>query len=470
VEPTTQHALTSAYYLSVIRRRRRIVIACALIGALVGTLYVLTRPGGYASTASVVIRPVTADPLGDSTQQTISPVTEQSVMASTVVAQRAADILEDGADAEDLLKHLTVSNPTDTSVLSATYKASTPEGARDGAQAFADAYLEYRQGQYDGIKERQLASIDAELTPLHDNVAEAQTAVAAVAPGTQAFFNAQQQVDRLQARVIEAESQRSQIDAVDTTPGEVIKPARLPTGTSGVPTALTVVAATVLGAMIGIVAALVRQRTDSHMRARPDFVEIFDEPPLGEIRQDGGRRRGALASRNMSDFRHLRVRLWPSRPVKLQKVLVADVENPRTTAAVVEGLAQSLANAHWRVLVVWPDLPGSGFDTSALENVDGVRLMPWSSVDGYSSDSIDPTSLINTLEDATDLDDVVLLAAQPIASTTELPELYSLVDGVLVTVDPSAVRTDTLQTALDEVKTMGGEVAGVVVTPVPARW
>jgi hypothetical protein len=32
------------------------------------------------------------------------------------------------------------------------------------------------------------------------------------------------------------------------------------------------------------------------------------------------------------------------------------------------------------------------------------------------------------------------------------------------------VRTDVLQTALDEVKTMGGEVAGVVVSPVPARW
>jgi capsular polysaccharide biosynthesis protein len=470
VEPTTQPALTSAYYLSVIRRRRRIVIVFALVGALVGALYVITRPGGYTSSASVVIRPVTTDPLGDSNQQTVSAVTERSVMASTVVAQRAAGILGHGAQADDILKRLTVTNPTDTSVLTATFHASTPERARQGAQAFADAYLDYRQSQYDGIKERQLASLDAELATLRDSEAQAQAALAAASPGSQGYFAAQQQVDRLQARVLDAESQRSQIDAVDTTPGEVIKPARLPTSTSGVPSALTVVATTILAAMLGVVAALVRQRTDPYLRARQDFVEVFDRPPLGEIQQTGGRGLGSFFGRDMSDFRHLRVRLWPSRPPKFQKVLVADVENAATTACVVSGLALSLANAHWRVLVVYPDHPRSRFDTTALDEAEGVRMLPWSAVEGYSGDAIDPTTLIKVLDEAAEIDDVVLLTAQPIQSTTEGPELYSLVDGVLVSFDPSSVRTETVEAALAEVDTMGGEVAGVVVSPVPSRW
>ena len=63
----------------------------------------------------------------------------------------------------------------------------------------------------------------------------------------------------------------------------MIKPARLPTGGTGVSRALVVIATTVLGAMIGIVAALVRQRTDPYMRTRQDFVEIFDRPPLAEV-------------------------------------------------------------------------------------------------------------------------------------------------------------------------------------------
>ena len=263
------------------------------------------------------------------------------------------------------------------------------------------------------------------------------------------------------------------MDAVDTSAGDVIEPARLPTGGTGVSRALVVIATTVLGAMIGIVAALVRQRTDPYMRTRQDFVEIFDRPPLAEInigQGRGARRRASLLSPEVSEYRHLRARLWPSRPPKFQKILTADVENSATTAQLVVGVATSLANAHWRVLVIWPDYPGTDFDASALEEVDGIRMVPWSAVEGYSGDSIDPTSLVKVLDEAAEIDDVVLLTGAPIQSAAEGPELYSLVDGVLVTFDPSTVRTDTVEAALDEVATMGGQVAGVVVSPVPGRW
>ena len=87
MEPTTsQPALTSAYYISVIRRRRRIVIACALIGALLGAFYVATRGSGYSSSASVVVRQVVTDPRVTTNPRGVSAQTEQSVMASTVVA------------------------------------------------------------------------------------------------------------------------------------------------------------------------------------------------------------------------------------------------------------------------------------------------------------------------------------------------------------------------------------------------
>ncbi len=74
------------------------------------------------------------------------------------------------------------------------------------------------------------------------------------------------------------------------------------------------------------------------------------------------------------------------------------------------------------------------------------------------------------LDEAAEIDDVVLLVGSPILSSAEGPELYPLVDGVLVSVDPHAIRTEALDTALEEVTTMGGEVAGVVVSPVPVRW
>ena len=295
----------------------------------------------------------------------------------------------------------------------------------------------------------------------------------AASPNSDAATNALSEISSIRPRLLDAQSAKSTVQAVDTSAGDVIKPARLPTGGTGVSRALVVIATTVLGAMIGIVAALVRQRTDPYMRTRQDFVEIFDRPPLAEInigQGRGARRRASLLSPEVSEYRHLRARLWPSRPPKFQKILTADVENSTTTAQLVVGVATSLANAHWRVLVIWPDYPGTDFDASALEEVDGIRMLPWSAVEGYSGDSIDPTSLVKVLDEAAEIDDVVLLTGAPIQSAAEGPELYSLVDGVLVTFDPSTVRTDTVEAALEEVATMGGQVAGVVVSPVPARW
>ena len=141
MEPTSQPALTSAYYLSVIRRRRRIVIACALVGALLGAFYVATRGSGYSSSASVVVRQVVTDPRVTTNPRGVSAQTEESVMASTVVASRAAEILGNGTEPNDLLKRLTVdspqgtavvNSPQDTIVLTPTFKASTPEKARRG--------------------------------------------------------------------------------------------------------------------------------------------------------------------------------------------------------------------------------------------------------------------------------------------------------------------------------------------------
>ena len=120
--------------------------------------------------------------------------------------------------------------------------------------------------------------------------------------------------------------------------------------------------------------------------------------------------------------------------------------------------------------MIWPDYPGTDFDASALEEVDGIRMVPWSAVEGYSGDSIDPTSLASRCSTKPRDRRCVLLTGAPIQSVAEGPELYSAVDGVLVTFDPSTVRTDTVEAALDEVATMGGQVAGVVVSPVPGRW
>ena len=87
-----------------------------------------------------------------------------------------------------------VNSPQDTLVLTPTFKASTPEKARAGAQAFADAYLDYRQSQYDKAKQthdrehrRRDRTLNAEL-----DTANAQ--LAAAPPNSDAATNALSQI------------------------------------------------------------------------------------------------------------------------------------------------------------------------------------------------------------------------------------------------------------------------------------
>ena len=228
-------------------------------------------------------------------------------------------------------------------------------------------------------------------------------------------------------------------------------------------------------AMIGIVAALVRQRTDPYMRTRQDFVEIFDRPPLAEInigQGRGARRRASLLSPEVSEYRH-RPRCpavaepapeVPEDPDRRRRELGDDRAARRRCRA--RRCERTLAG----VLVIWPDYPGTDFDASHAR---GGRRHPHGPVERGRGllGRLDRPHVPRQGARRSRGDRRCGAAdgcADPVRGRGA--GVYSLVDGVLVTFDPSTVRTDTVEAALDEVATMGGQVAGVVVSPVPGRW
>ena len=111
---------------------------------LLGALYSLKGGATYTSNASLVIRSIQSDPFGETRIEDVGANTQAKVLDSTVVANTVAKRLKLDRDAKDLVNRLTVENPIGTLILNITFSASTPERARDGAQAFAQAYLDYR--------------------------------------------------------------------------------------------------------------------------------------------------------------------------------------------------------------------------------------------------------------------------------------------------------------------------------------
>ena len=117
----------------------------------------------------------------------------------------------------------------------------------------------------------------------------------------------------------EVEQSITATQSIDTEPGEVIRPADLPSAPTGMSLPITVIATGILGAIFGVGLALLRDRTDKTIRSHHDLVEISGEP-LVEIPKPRHPGQGLPtvvdpAGAEASAYRALRVRIWPRRGI-----------------------------------------------------------------------------------------------------------------------------------------------------------
>ena len=169
--------------------------------------------------------------------------------------------------------HLTVDNPIGTLILNITYAASSPEAAQRGAQAFADAYLENRQHTADAVKARSLQRLQTQHADLDKQLADAVATIAATPAGTDARTAAEARREVIVSQISSLEASASALAGVDTSPGQLIRPADLPDSQSGPSPVLLMIAALALGAMVGVGIALFRERTDKSIGSRQSFHE-----------------------------------------------------------------------------------------------------------------------------------------------------------------------------------------------------
>jgi capsular polysaccharide biosynthesis protein len=484
---------TLSDYWAVLRRRRRLIGVSAAVGFVLAGVWSLAAPPGYTAHASVLIRQIQADPFGTTRIEDVGASTEQNVMDSTVVASKAAAKLGKD-DPIELLSHLSVENPPETLVLEVAFSAADPRAARDGAQAFATSYLDYRQDSADGVKDRKLDQLDAQTSALQTELVDA--VAVADSPTSSATARAQAESRRgvLASRISEIAAQRSTVEATDTTPGELIRPAELPDAPSGPGRPITLLGGAALGLLLGIAVALFRDRADKHVAGHQDLVELLDEEPLAEIPAATKSLRklrtvatvlepdGALAG----EYRRLRARVWPDRRSGPRRLLIAS-PTPATSADDVAGnLAATVASIGWDVVLGWVErsVPGNLFldlPVAAHEMPDADAPLRDRLVDVPGSDglrlgrALGRGTLASPFEVAEDhlraLDDlceIQLVAADPILTSPQAIELAPLVDGVLVVFDPGVTTRAELVRALEVLGT--AKVVGVVATNVAGRW
>jgi succinoglycan biosynthesis transport protein ExoP len=493
-----RESATLSDYVAIVSRRWRVVVATALVFMTLGGLYSYQRGSTYESSASLVVRPILSDPFGASQRiEDVGANTQAKVLDSTIVATTVAKRLKLEQDPKDLVSRLAVENPVGTLILNVTFSASTPARARDGAQAFAQAYLDYRRANAEETKTRTLERLDAQAADLNKALSDAVASIAANPSGSDARANAEARRNVLVAQISEVETTAAATQAIDTEPGEVIRPADLPDQPAGTSLMLTLIATGILGVIVGIGLALLRDRTDRHIRSRHDLVEVLGREPLVDIPRPRGNAPGLPAvvdpaGAEASAYRGLRVRLWPRRGAGPRRLLVAGVTGGPAADAVGANLAVTIASSGWNTLLAWPNktdlaeyfsvetppyvevLVGERPTQPVLmesPDIHGLTLLPALAHSGSGGLAVDTTSMAETrLAELGSRFETEIIVGSPVLSSAESLELIPLVDAVVVVFEPSDTTREQLVRTLELLNAVGTQVLGVVAYRVPNGW
>ena len=278
----------------------------------------------------------------------------------------------------------------------------------------------------------------------------------------------------------------------------MIRPADLPSAPTGTSLPITVIATGILGGILGIGLALLRDRTDRRIRSRHDLVEISGRSRWSRSRSPAPGGPGACrrvvdpAGAEASAYRALRVPLWPRRGIGPRRLLIAGVAGGPAADAVGANLAVTIASSGWSTLLAWPNKTDLAeyFSVEAPPNVEvlvgerpierllveprdvhGLTLLPRSRPHGprwrRGRDDAPPRRASPSSAPASTPRSS---SARRCSTSAESIELCPLVDAVIVVFDPSNTTREQLVRTLELLSVGRHRRAGRRHVPRPNGW
>lgn len=482
-------------------RYRVLIVTGVLIGLLGGAALALSGADKYVATSEITVRAASVNPFatGATPDKVLNMGSERQTAASGVVAERAAKALGQPEAATDLLDNLQVTNPPQTTALDFAYTGRSPREAAARANALTQAYLDNRQQQTVSSIENMVRGYKTQLDPLvkqSENLRkliERQKDPSSVATNTNAQTN-------LLSRISELNSTISELKALDTTSGNVIRTAVPPTSPAGLGLPLALGLGLAVGIAIGLLAAWVRLVFDPAARSDSDVARALRAPVLGTLPRVRDRREpgpllvlGNTESRIAEAYRSVAFRLaYDQRFADRRRLLVvAPRGSSETATAVSVNLAASFAETGMEVLLIEADLRTPTL-AERLRSGDGSRPA-WArtpavgdggwpaghqiTVDAGESGSFDLvpgrrvrnvaralTSVPATrlISEADAPKSAVIVHAPAVLAYADALALVDRVDGVLVVCDPREVHRADLERVRELISGAGGTVLGAV--------
>jgi Mrp family chromosome partitioning ATPase len=480
--PTTPASVSRPSIVGALRRRWSLVLVGVLVGALGAAGYLLVREPEYRATASVLVTPVqTGDPAAAINEQNgrdaVNLDTEAQLVTSTATLQRAREILGSTASLDELGAAVTTNVPPNTAVLEVSFVGPTAAAARNGAQAFADAYLDVRASVAKERVNAGIAAVQQQFDDLRQQLDAATTRVQEAPDGSAEQSIAQAEVSVLTSQLSTLTQTLANLRSNPVTPGRIIVDADLPSKADGPTPAVLLGGGVLLGLLLGVGLALMRERTDRHVRGPADVEQLVGVP---SISLPLGRRAAPLRDIEPSstaagrEFRRLRNELSSTLPRGRRVIIVTAASSLTDSSAVAANLAASLAQGGNDVTLVgadpeFPTLTAGGFEgpgladvmagavdvkevTHPVPGVPSLRYVsPGKDGNGLSTQvqSAAAAKLMETLQRATDF----LVVHAPAASMSlDAQSLARSASAAVVVVEVGRTETDDLVDAVTQLQ------------------
>jgi capsular exopolysaccharide synthesis family protein len=443
-------------YLDVIRRRKWIIAATTAVAIAAAAGFTARQPSVYQSETKIVIgqgQSLFQIPNGNVIQPFTATMSD--LLKSHIVATRVIRELGLHDSPEGVLGNLHVSINPDTAVITARYDSTDPQRATRVLQQVAQDFSQLVRQRF-GEPGQQPGRAATSTTP----------------PITATVF-----------------------DPAHPLPGQVSpRPVR------------NLAVAAVLGLLLGLIGAFLREHFDRGLRRREDVEQAYGAPVIGQIpfrRSRNGKRTVAWEGTGeiAEAYRGLRANLQylaVQRPLRTILVTSATPEQGKTTVAA--NLAVAIARSGASCVVIEADLrrprldtalevppigpgltsvlvgsttvedalrpielpdPGAGQEAGRIAFVASGPLPP------NPSELLSSTRMRDFLDEVSALFDYVLIDSPPVLPVADALELARNVDGVLFAVRRNRATSDEAREVRAMVDRLGIHLVGVVFTDVP---
>ncbi|MDQ3956730.1 MAG: polysaccharide biosynthesis tyrosine autokinase [Actinomycetota bacterium] len=505
-------------YVGALRRRWLVIVAAVQIALVAGFLTTTATPAGgstgtYTATAVMLGE-------GEATEGGRSTGLGTAAALTTIGDVPVMVKEEIGFEGDPLTlaaKVATEVNPT-AGLLSITATTGDEAQAAVIANAFAENLIEYLEVKREEETREEAGVIKARIDQLEKDIAYLRGRIAIAPEAQREVLEARRSAKVTELSFQEAAFQRLAGSTLGGSQYEIIQNAvPQPAETVGFQAPQTrsgrLILAGVLGLIAGVVLALVLERFDDRLEAKPETEEAFGLPVLAEIPLIPRSKRGAGVIMTASDprspdadaFRLLRAGLVqhvaheepdPMGSIRsgdrAMTILVTSPGPGDGKTMTVANLAVAFAEMGKKVLVLSCDFRrpeihrlfavenDSGLADALQEErpgailaghvsrtlIRGVAIVPSGLTPDKPGELLSSDRMVKALNEARTVADVVLLDTAPILSASDAASLVPLVDGVVLIARSRKTMAELAGRTRELLDTIGASLVGVVLNAV----